>query len=337
MGVVRRRTLERRVLMLSSEAELFLVKSLGMYAVLRGWANENEIDRRVAEIAGEDPGKRFKQARPSAANAEKWLPHYRQAILEVFDARETPADPLVARQLAALRAHVGVETEDQEDTIAFFLDEFGIEAHVYPERDRRTNLNGTKQRVLAQYGGLWRLYRLSRRIQAPGDILINRSLLSIHMARRNVSSPQGMPWFRLYFEGQTEGKVAPRRAVGPVFPIGERLIFLGHRISKDHPWLATMVWSYSDPDDSHIGHLQDGSGLAFLSNSQAEQIAAYVVAKFVPDTHAMDEASLRALVERDRPGIRTYRPQELGEELSEREIGDLVAKSGRLVFSNREA
>ena len=311
---------------LSFDDQLFIVKSLGLYAVLRGHVSDAEIDRRVRDLAGKSPGKRFKQAHPNPGNARDWLPHYTKAILELFAEKSVPVTTVIARQLADLRAHVANHTADEER--AYYIDDHGIEARVYSDA-------GQKSKVLNQYAGFWRLYRLAT--GSEDKIRINRSVLNIHTSRQGITSEVGMPWFKIYFEGDNSGDASMRRAAGAVFPISERLVFLGQRISSNTPFVTSMTWPYSDPDSTDVVHRQKSGGLAYLNNSHGDQIASYTVAKFVTGTEAMDDASFKAVRDQETSRVRSYAPDELKDEFTSEEIDELAAKSRKLVFTNRDA
>ena len=311
---------------LSFDDQLFIVKSLSLYAVLRGYVTDSEIDREVQELAGRSPGKRFKQAHPNPANARDWLPHYTTAVLALFERKAIPVSAVIGRQLADLRATVASQPSDEER--AYYIDDHGIEASVYAEP-------ALKAKVLGQYAGFWRLYRFATGSEA--STRVNLSLLNIHSGRQGITSRDGMPWFKLYFEGDSSGHAGPRRAAGAVFPIAERLIFLGQRISANSPFITSMTWPYSDPDRSEVTHRQKSGGLAYLNNSDGDQIASYTIAKFVTGTEAMDEATFRSVRDQETARVRSYAPEELADDLSAADISELTAKSRKLVFTNRDA
>jgi hypothetical protein len=215
-----------------------------------------------------------------------------------------------------------------DEAAAYYVDEHGIEAHAYANAPQK------KTNVLGQFAGFWRLYRLGT--GSESQVRINQSLLNIHVQRRGVTSASGIPWFKMYFEGDRSGDAALRQAVGPVFPISERLVFLGHRLSEERPFVTSMVWPFSDPESSEIRHRQKSGGLAYLSNSHGDQIASYTIAKFVPQTEAMDDAAFKAAKDQETQRVRSYAPEELANELAPAEIEELVSRSKKLVFSIRD-
>jgi hypothetical protein len=311
---------------LSFSDEAYIVKALYLYVVSRHYVTADALNRRVAQLAGNPPSKKiFSQVKTSDQNLKDWLPHYRKAILEVLARDDVPIAPIIERHHALLTRQEVSETHEDH---SFFLDPFEIERKVFANPDRRKN-------VIGQYCGFWRVYRLNTDSDETNP-RINRSFLTIWSGTEEVAQEQGVPWFKLFF--RSEGTSEPtRRATGAVFPVSERLFFLGSRVSDDRPYVAAMVWPYGDAERGQIKHRRVSGGLTFLANSHGEQITAYVIAKFVEGSHNMDKATFRDRRDQEVEAINVLDPAQLLDELTPEELDKLIGRSKKLVFTIRQA
>jgi hypothetical protein len=146
-------------------------------------------------------------------------------------------------------------------------------------------------RFMEMYEGCWRIFRPSSAI--TGGSGVNRWFLNIKPRRGLEAIEQPAPLFSYYFR-EEHGKEEPgmgvedrSKVVGLVFPMAERVSFLGKRLSSFNPHLVAMIWPMRETRKGHVRH---ALGLSLIPNARREHVASYVWASFIDGSdHWNDE------------------------------------------------
>jgi hypothetical protein len=166
---------------------------------------------------------------------------------------------------------------DEGFTTPFFVDTAGIASFI-------ETLSPKQQQVFTSYAGFWRLYRFSTDAMRPK--LVNRSFMMIKF-KDTVDSPlKSAPRFSLYAR---HGRNRDGRAklAGHVFPLSERLTFVGARLGAFNQHLFSMVWTIDEGVFDTDGFPTHAHGLSLGPNGLQAHIASYVYAKRIVGTEEL--------------------------------------------------
>lgn len=162
-----------------------------------------------------------------------------------------------------------VEQDEDALEMPFFINPIGVGGSMEA-------LHLGQENFYASYQGGWHIYRRSSDPKSPQ--FVNRSFLNIKPLQVASQSMGAAPRFSLYFrEGRNRGAVG--KIVGSVFPLAERVTFLGWRWSTFNRYLFSMVWPTDSGALEEGVRVEDSVGLAMMPNATGDHVASYVYAK----------------------------------------------------------
>ncbi len=165
----------------------------------------------------------------------------------------------------------------RDDRTPFFLDPFSIRDNLNQGRD-------SFDRFMSRYEGCWRILRPSS--AADGAKAVNRGFLNIRLKSVLDRTQQAAPTFSYYFREELgHGVDEVGKAVGLLFPMAERVNFLGQRLSSFNPHLVSMVWPVRE---ARRGHATHAVGLSLIPNARRDHVASYVWASFIEGSELWD-------------------------------------------------
>jgi len=151
-----------------------------------------------------------------------------------------------------------------------------------------------KPGFLPNYAGCWRVFRYS------SDALrtsINQCFLNIRPERVLRRDGRRAPQFSFYYrEGRLRLDDIPGKITGFVFPIVDRVTFIGRRDSEKNPQVFTMVLPaperrLSAPPDGGMPRVTRAWGLMMGPNASTEHTASFCYALRLDKSETWDETT----------------------------------------------
>jgi hypothetical protein len=170
-----------------------------------------------------------------------------------------------------MRTLAAALSDQDEDTLEmpFFLNPVGIAGVLEA-------LHLSHENFYSSYQGAWHIYRYSSDGKHPN--IVNRNFLNFKPRLKANQSTGDAPRFSMYFrEGRNRGAVG--KIVGSVFPLAERVTFLGWRWSTFNQYLFSMVWPIDRGVLEEGVRVEDSFGLTLMPNATGDHVASYVYAK----------------------------------------------------------